>query len=80
MQCKIFPNAANNTRSSISNPAIQLFGNRFFIDQTPMEFIIEFLLIVVSQKSIGKELFESPLPELAILKNLNNDQLAYHPK
>lgn len=36
------------------NPAIQLFGRRFFADQTVQELLIEFLLVATSPKRIGK--------------------------
>jgi len=35
------------------NPAIQLFGRRFFTDQTVQELLIEFLLVASSVKQIG---------------------------
>ncbi len=35
------------------NPAIQLFGRRFFADQTVAELLVELLLVAVSEKRIG---------------------------
>lgn len=48
------------------NPAIRLFGNRFFKDQTILEYLSEFLNLVFSDKRIGHDgkVFESPLPSL----------------
>lgn len=36
------------------NPAIMLYGRRFYKDQTPVEYLAEFLLVFVSQKGINK--------------------------
>jgi len=35
------------------NPAVQLFGRRFFTDQTVQELLSEFLLVASSIKQIG---------------------------
>jgi len=53
------------------NPAIQLFGRRFFADQTVAELLIELFLIVTSAKKIGaSDISESlPLPDLEQLQN-----------
>ena len=40
-----------------ANPAIQLFGRRFFSDQTVAEFLIEFLLVATSQKKLLRKSF-----------------------
>ena len=70
-----------------ANPAIQLFGRRFFSDQTIPEFLIELLLVVTSTKKIsikdnkdiviGKEYF----PEMAVLQDWQEScPLKYAPK
>ncbi|WP_419620039.1 hypothetical protein, partial [Thiolapillus sp.] len=33
-----------------TNPAIRLYGRRFYKDQTPVEYLAEFLLVFVSPK------------------------------
>jgi hypothetical protein len=61
----IFPKL--NTINEYKNPAIRLFGNRFFIDQTVLELLAEFLAVVYSEKNIGKDMdkiFYQPLPPL----------------
>jgi hypothetical protein len=65
------------------NPAIQLFGRRFFADQTVAELLIELFLIATSAKKIGaNDVSETlPLPELAQLQNWPpNEPLRYAPK
>ena len=61
----------NKVKGDDFNPAIQLFGRRFFADQTVAELLIELFLIATSAKKIGKnEVSESlPLPELEQLRN-----------
>ncbi len=43
----------NGTNREDRNPAIQLFGRRFFFDQTVQELLVEFLLVASSAKRIG---------------------------
>ena len=65
------------------NPAIQLFGRRFFADQTVAELLIELFLIATSAKKIGThDVSESlPLPDLEQLQNWpSNEPLKYAPK
>lgn len=65
------------------NPAIQLFGRRFFADQTVAELLIELFLIATSAKKIGaSDISESlPLPDLEQLQNWpSNESLKYAPK
>jgi hypothetical protein len=40
------------------NPAVQLFGRRFFVDQTVQEFLNEFLLVASVPKKIGNYCIE----------------------
>jgi len=53
------------------NPAIRLYGRRFYADQTEIELLSEFLLVFASQKSIGgrKLLWERGFPDAESLKN-----------
>ena len=37
-----------------NNPAIRLYGRRFYKDQTPVEYLAEFLLVFASPKGISK--------------------------
>lgn len=65
------------------NPAIQLFGRRFFADQTVAELLIELFLIATSAKKIGtNDVSETlPLPDLEQLQNWpSNESLKYAPK
>jgi len=63
------------------NPAIRLFGRRFFSDQTVLEFLVEFLLVVYSPKKImDTESFNSFFPDRVVLQNWNqNKSLSYNP-
>ena len=36
-----------------ANPGVQLFGRRFFIDQTILEYLAEFLLVANAKKQIN---------------------------
>lgn len=64
------------------NPAIQLFGRRFFNDQTISELLLEFMLVATSSKriqsqEIGGEVF---LPDRKLLESWpNNGRLEYAP-
>ncbi len=52
-----FPTSANNSdlQADQTNPAICLYGRRFYKDQTPVEYLSEFLLVFASQKNEKKE-------------------------
>ncbi|MDY0222149.1 MAG: hypothetical protein RBR67_13500 [Desulfobacterium sp.] len=66
-----------------ANPAIQLFGRRFFSDQTIPEFLIEFLLVITSPKKIDDNILddENSFPDMNTLRCWPGDQpLAYAPK
>src|ERR1035438_5036507 len=54
MSPKPFPNITLDTAVQDRNPAIRLFGRRFFADQTPLELLAELLLISHSPKFIGQ--------------------------
>ncbi len=46
-----FPESTSGGRSSANeNPAIYLYGKRFYKDQTPVEYLVEFLLTFASPK------------------------------
>ena len=47
---KRFPVNGDSGDSDITNPAIRLYGRRFYKDQTPVEYLAEFLLIFASPK------------------------------
>lgn len=78
---KSFPEGLIKYDTIDSNPAIQLFGRRFFSDQTTLEFLVEMLLVVVSSKQIATQNFDTPLPPYAILTNWpKRQELEYAPK
>ena len=69
------------TVDAMKNPAIQLFGNRLFSDQTVSEYLVEFLLVIFSPKRIGNdELSNSVLPTLKQIRLWNNEKLEYAPR
>ena len=80
MPCETFPYDARDERAYKSNPAIQLFGNRLFIDQTPTELLVEFLLVVTSKKQVGDLIFDTALPPIQELISWKDDALKYAPK
>ena len=66
-----FPEIALNYEGPDANPGIQLFGRRFFADQSIMEYLAEFLLVAHSAKQMGREgsTFKSLLPAWQQLQN-----------
>lgn len=81
MSCRTFPIIVDSDRED--NPAIQLFGKRLFNDQSPVEFLVELLLIVTSPKRIGRRTshFTTPLPSAKTLADWSGaDELMYSPK
>ena len=48
-----FPPSAGSVNADKTNPAIRLYGRRFYKDQTPVEYLAEFLLVFVSRKCDG---------------------------
>ena len=64
------------------NPAIQLFGRRFFADQTVAELLVELLLVASSAKRIGGHLLDTQVfPEFDLLHTWpRNTHLEYAPK
>lgn len=79
MTFKYFPYTPGD-KNSIRNPAIQLYGNRLFSDQTISELLSEFLLVVFSLKRIGHTSFKTAIPSREQLLAWNNDPLEYAPK
>ncbi len=79
MTFKTFPYTPDDVKA-LQNPAIQLYGNRFFLDQTVNELLSEFLLVVFSPKQVGREIFETALPSLEQLHTWDHTPLTYAPK
>lgn len=48
MMAERFPSA--DSTGEQTNPAIQVYGRRFYMDQTPVEYLAEFLLVFASPK------------------------------
>lgn len=79
MYFRTYPYDAQNEKAFKSNPAIQLFGNRLFSDQVPVELLIELLLVVSSSKRVDEsDVFLTALPSIGILSE--NYRLQYSPK
>jgi hypothetical protein len=52
MSNSTFPFDAVHVQAYKSNPAIRLFGNRFSNDQTSMELLCEFLLVIKAKREL----------------------------
>lgn len=61
-----------------SNPAISLFGNRFYNGQSLLEFATEFLGIVYSKKRLGSQTFESPFIDFNQRTAMVHHRLSYN--
>lgn len=71
------------------NPAIQLFGRRFYKDQTEYEYLIEFLLLFISDKRIDHQNIPGmdnhqewqgfPSPDLLQYLSQSDKPLEYYP-
>ncbi|WP_165855179.1 hypothetical protein [Marinobacter sp. JSM 1782161] len=75
-----FPDIRLDERTD-SNPAVRAFGRRFYKDQTPLEYLAEFLLCFSSEKQsdageIGKGLPDLPEGHFGGLKYLPESRLA----
>jgi len=80
MSCNYFPYDPDEA-TAMKNPAIQLFGNRLFMDQTVSELLVEFLLVVFSIKRIGPDgVFNNTLPNQSTLRDWDGAKLEYAPK
>ena len=80
MSNSTFPFDAVIIQAYKSNPAIRLFGNRFSNDQTSMELLCEFLLVITSKKRIDDAEFATAFPPITLLIDWNNVELEYAPK
>ncbi len=87
MSCEPFPRDLSSAVEA-KNPAIQLFGNRFFNDQSLTELLVEFLLVTTSDKRLvadsyqpGVSNFRTALPRMEVLNNWPEaTTLQYAPK
>jgi hypothetical protein len=79
MTFNYFPYTPDDVKA-MQNPAIQLYGNRLFSDQTVSELLSEFLLVVFSPKRTGHTVFATALPTREQLFAWNNAPLKYAPK
>jgi hypothetical protein len=80
---KRFPPISLDLQREDQNPAIQLFGRRFYSDQTISEYLIEFLLVASSQKRVGNTnvVDDALFPDLELLRSWpDNSTLDYAPK
>ncbi len=60
------------------NPAIRLFGKRFFADQTVLEYLTEFMAIIYSKKWINGLVIKNPLPTREELKAWPKNKLLHY--
>lgn len=70
-------------RGQDRNPAVQLFGRRFFVDQTVPELLLELLLVATSLKRVGNKRLpsEQMFPDIELLQAWpNRIYLEYAPK
>lgn len=82
---KPFPSIFLNTDATGDdhNPAIQLFGRRFFGDQTMAELLLEMFLVATSKKQVGEQGIseEVAFPDLEVLRDWpKGTPLQYAPK
>jgi hypothetical protein len=65
------------------NPAVQLFGRRFFGDQPTMEILSEMLLLMTSTKLFGVKSVDTIFPDISCLQDFSEKEgeaLFYQPK
>lgn len=74
---RTFPRIKLKYEGPDANPAIQLFGRRFFSDQSPLEYLTELLLVMHSTKRIGSEgkEFNTILPDWETLHEWSDGYL-----
>jgi hypothetical protein len=80
---KPFPNITLDLADQDRNPAIKLFGRRFFADQTALELLAELLLVLHSPKLIGENELDNHLllpPREQLLHWPAKAALFYQPK
>jgi hypothetical protein len=81
-----FPNVEIIPDKENDNPAIRLYGRRFYKDQTEIELLTEFLLVFVSPKTVGfrEKMWQEAFPDAQAIQELavsgGESGLAYHPK
>ena len=63
MKMAMFPNILLDKRTD-KNPAVRAFGRRFYRDQTPLEYLVEFLLCFSSTKKSEAVEIGAGFPEL----------------
>lgn len=76
-----FPRIELDYKLTDANPAIQLFGRRFFADQTVLEYLVEFLLVGQSMKRFSdrEEPFTTFFPSWGLLTKWASEELQYRP-
>jgi hypothetical protein len=76
-----FPKRALTGSRVKVNPAVHLFGLRFFGDQSVAELLVEFLLVAMSAKRIGREPCEEVFPTYKRLGDWQaEDTIEYAPR
>ncbi len=78
-----FPQLTIDPADQDHNPAIKLFGRRFFADQTALEFLAEMLLVMHSPKLIGTQKLDAKAilpPREQLLHWPAHHALFYQPK
>jgi len=70
-----FPEAVGHVSADKTNPAIQIYGRRFYKDQTPVEYLAEFLLVFASEKGLHRNGANSLQLEIS-----NGDAPCYWPE
>lgn len=75
-----FPDIPLDLQNSDANPAVRLFGRRFFSDQTTLELLVELLLVVMSPKRTDGKVFYDLLPPLEFLNSQWTSTLDYAPR
>ena len=76
-----FPHAVYDiSETESNNPAIKLFGLRFFADQSLMELLEEFLLVLTSKKEIDSSKITGYFPDKNTLSSWKYDPLYYFPQ
>lgn len=73
---KPFPPIFEPENRGKNNPAIRLFGRRFYKDQTSLEYLAEFLLVFASQKNKSKDQNSA----YSLRLSLNSDFPCYWPE
>lgn len=73
-----FPALDASSINNFYNPAFFLFGQRFFKDQTTLEYLTEFLGIALGEKKLGSDdPFTTTFPELDVIASWTKQDLKY---